>query len=102
LVSGRQLQEALSDCSESLSIRPNEADTLNSRGLLFLKLNRSDDAIADFNAAAKLDVKLVSSIYGRGLAKLGKNDSAGADADMSGARAKDSDVAQELARYGIK
>jgi tetratricopeptide (TPR) repeat protein len=102
LVSGRQLQEALSDCNESLSIRPNDADTLNSRGLLFLKLNRSDDAIADFNAAAKLDVKLVSSIYGRGLAKLGKNDSAGADADMSAARAKDTDVAQELARYGIK
>jgi tetratricopeptide (TPR) repeat protein len=102
LVSGRQLQEALSDCSESLSIRPNDADTLNSRGLLFLKLNRSDDAIADFNAAAKLDVKLVSSIYGRGLAKRSKDDSAGADADMSAARAKDSDVAQELARYGIK
>jgi tetratricopeptide (TPR) repeat protein len=102
LVVGRQLQEALLDCSESLLIRPNDADTLNNRGLLWLKSDQADNAIADFTGALKVDMKFTTSLYGRGLAKLKKGDVMGADADMAAAKASDTEVAQELARYGIK
>jgi tetratricopeptide (TPR) repeat protein len=87
VITGQQLQQALSDCSESLRIRPIDAETLDSRGFLYLKLDRLDDAIVDFNAALEINSKLASSIYGRGLAKLKKGDRAAADADMAAAKA---------------
>jgi tetratricopeptide (TPR) repeat protein len=102
MIIGQQLQEALSDCNESLRIRPNDADTLDSRGFLYLKLSRLNDAIVDFNAALKINSKHAASLYGRGLAKLKKNDRAGANADMAAAKAIQADIADELARDGIK
>lgn len=92
----------MSDCNESLRIRPNDAFTLDSRGFAYLKLGRPDDAILDFNAALEANSKLATSLYGRGLAKLRNGDRAGADADMAAAKAIKADVAEELARYGIK
>jgi tetratricopeptide (TPR) repeat protein len=102
MIVGQQLQQALSDCSESLRIQPNSADTLDSLGFAHLKLDQLDDAIVDFNAALEINSKLASSLYGRGLAKLKKGDSAGADGDMAAAKAIKADIAKELARYGIK
>jgi tetratricopeptide (TPR) repeat protein len=98
----RQLQQALSDCNESLRIRPNDADTLDSRGFAYLQLGQLDEAIADFNAAIAINSKLASSLYGRGLAKLKKNDLRGSDADMAAAAAIRADIAAKLAGYGIK
>jgi hypothetical protein len=43
-----------------------------------------------------------SSLYGRGLAKLKKGDRAAADADVAAAKVIKADIAEELARYGIK
>jgi tetratricopeptide (TPR) repeat protein len=37
-----------------LRLRPNDADTLDSRGFTFFKFGRFDDAIADCDAALKL------------------------------------------------
>jgi tetratricopeptide (TPR) repeat protein len=102
LVASTQLQEALSDCNESLRIRPGDSDTLNSRALLYLKAGKFDEAIADFTAAIQADAKFANSMYGRGLAKLKKGDAVGGQSDMATAEALDPDVMQELARYGIK
>ena len=102
VIIGQQLQQALLDCSESLRIRPNDADTLGSRGFAYLKLGRLDNAIVDFNAALKINSKLANSLYGRGLAKLKKGDRPAADADEAAAKAINADIAEELARYGIK
>ena len=102
VIIGQQLQQALSDCSESLRIRPNDAYTLDSREFAYLNLGRLDAAIADFNAALEINSRLPSSLYGRGLAKLKKGDRAGANADMAAAKAIKADIAQELARDGIK
>jgi tetratricopeptide (TPR) repeat protein len=74
---------------------------LNSRGLLYLKTNRLDEAIADFTSAIKLNANFASAIFGRGLARL-KSDSVSAQADIATAKELDPDVAQEMARYGIK
>jgi len=102
VVVGRQLQQALSDCNESLRIRPNNAETLDSRGFAYLQLGQLDNAIADFSTALAINPKFASSLYGRGLAKLRKGDRAGADADMAAAKAIKTDITEQLAGYGIK
>jgi tetratricopeptide (TPR) repeat protein len=102
VITGQQLQQALADCTESLRLRPDDSDTLDSRGFAYLKLDRPGDAIVDFSAALAINPRFASSLYGRGLAKLKRGDRAGADADIAAAKAIKAGIAEELARYGIK
>jgi hypothetical protein len=66
-----------------------------------LKLNRLDEAIADYNSALQLSPRLASSLFGRGVAKLKKGDTDGGNADIAAAKAIQADVADEFAGYGI-
>ena len=94
------LQQALSDCNESLRLRADDPNTLDSRGYAYFKLGQFDAAIADFDAAIARAPKLASSLYGRGLARMRKGDTAG-DADIAAAKALQANIAEEQARYGI-
>jgi tetratricopeptide (TPR) repeat protein len=96
-----RLEAALTDCNEALRLKPNDSNTLDSRGLTYLKLGQLEKAIADYDAALKTDPKLAGSLYGRGVAKLKKGDSSGA-ADISAAKAIKSGIAEEYAKYGVK
>jgi len=49
----------------------------------------------------RLKPELASALYGRGLAKLKKGETASGDADIDAAKAIKSNVADELARYGL-
>ena len=100
-VDGRELQQALSDCNQALKIKPGSADVLDTRGVVYLKLNQNDNALKDFDAALKLEPKLASSLYGRGVIRLRKGDRGG-DADINAAKSIKSDIAQELSRYGVR
>ena len=95
----QQIQQALSECNESLRIRPDNSYALNSRGFVYLKPQRLDDAIVDFNAGFAIDPKSAYSLYGRGLAKLKKGDRAGGDADVAAAKTIQ---AEKLAADDIK
>jgi hypothetical protein len=64
-------------------------------------LHRYDEALADYNAALKLAPKLANSLYGRGMTKLKKGDPTG-DADIAAAKAIRPDIADKMARYGMK
>ena len=99
---GNDLQQALADCEQSLQIRGKDAGALNSRGFAYLRLGRFDEAIADYNAALKSNPKLASALYGRGLAKQKKGDTAGGQVDMATANLVQSDIADEFASYGVK
>ena len=99
------LTDALSDCNESLRINPNNAATLGTRGFAYLKTGIFDKAIADYDAALQNDPRMVGLnkavvLYGRGLAKE-KQDSSGADADISAAKAIIPDIVEQFARYGV-
>jgi acyl-CoA reductase-like NAD-dependent aldehyde dehydrogenase len=61
-----------------------------------------DDAIADYDAALKLNSQLEEALYGRGLAKLKKGDRDGGNADIAAAKAIRADIADDFARYGVK
>jgi len=99
---GRDLDQALADCTASLRLSPNQADTINTRGVIQLKLGAYDRAIADFSAAIAMNPKDAGSLYARGLAKLRSGDSAGGEADIAAAKAIKADIATEYAGYGVK
>ena len=100
-MAGRDLPQALSDCDQALRIRPNYESALKSRGLVFLKLDRPNDALVDYSSALKQNPKNAFSLYGAGLARLRKGDNDG-NADLDAAKAIDAEVADEYARYGLK
>jgi tetratricopeptide (TPR) repeat protein len=64
------IQAALDDCNEALRLRPTLTDAFDSRGLTQLKLGHYRQAVSDFDAALQSNPKQVSSLYGRGKAKL--------------------------------
>ena len=99
---GRDLPQALADCDQALRLNPNDASTIGTQALVYLRLNRLDDAITSYDAALKLNSKIAFWLYGRGLAKLRKDDAAGGNADLAAAKAIQSDIAGVFAKYGLK
>jgi tetratricopeptide (TPR) repeat protein len=66
-----------------------------------LKSGRYDDAIADYDAALRIDPKKFASLYGRGMAKRRKQDVSGGNADIAAARHLRPEIAMDFARYGL-
>jgi regulator of sirC expression with transglutaminase-like and TPR domain len=95
------LHAALQDCDDSLQIRPDFVDSLDSRGFVKLKIGQPQRAIADYDAALQLSARKASSLYGRGMAKLRIGDASGHN-DIADAKAIDSRIAEEFARYGVR
>jgi hypothetical protein len=96
------LQSALSDCNTALQLRPRYADAFDSRGMANLKAGQLGDAIADYDAALRINSKLASSLYGRGIARVRSGNSIGGNRDIADAKALQSNIAEEFARYGIR
>jgi tetratricopeptide (TPR) repeat protein len=92
---------ALSDCDDAVRLAPNNASMVGSRGFVYLRLDRLDEAIADYDAALKINPKQVGALYGRGLAKRKKGDQVGGDADIAAAKAIKTTIADEFAKYGV-
>jgi tetratricopeptide (TPR) repeat protein len=84
-----------------LGLRPNDANTLNSRGLVQLKLGAFDAAIADYSAAIAQRAKDADSLYGRGMVKLKSGDTVGGNADIAAAKAIKPDIDKVFAGYGV-
>lgn len=89
------LSGALSDCDQSLLLAPNESNTRDSRGFVYLKMKNYDAAIADYNAALSHGRKTASSLYGLGLAKQAKGDP-GAQAEFTAAEKRDPHIASNF------
>jgi len=83
-------------------LEPNVAATLDSRGLIYLKLGEWDSAIADYSSALRLDPKLANALYGRGLAKLKKRETIEGNADVAAAKELAANIAEEFVRYGVQ
>jgi len=100
-VAAKALEAALSDCNESLRIRPNSGPTLDSRGLVYFRMGQYDKAIADYDAALKEMPQSAGSLYVRGFAKRRKRDAAGGDADIAAANELDPKVSDQYARLSV-
>jgi tetratricopeptide (TPR) repeat protein len=96
-----ELEAGLADCNEALRLERSAA-TLDSRGLIHLKMGKWDLAIDDYSSALRLDPKLAGSLYGRGLARLKTGDTTGGNADIGAAKEIESSIVEEFARYGVR
>ena len=100
---GQDLTAALKDCNDAVnhgdpkSIGP----MLDSRALVRLRLGDYDKAISDYDAALKTIANKGWAYYGRGLAKLKKNQRAQGEADIAEALKIAPQVADEYKKLGF-
>jgi tetratricopeptide (TPR) repeat protein len=86
----------------ALSIQPSCANALHTRGFVNLKIGQPNGAIADYDAALRINPRQASSLYGRGIAKIRGGDVAIGERDISAAKALQSNIADEFATLGIR
>ena len=96
-----QLDDALADCNQSLKLKPNVGATLDSRAFTYLKMKKYDLAIADYDSAIHQSGDKAIWLYGRGLARRGKHDAAGAKADMDAATQMDPGIVGRFRKLGM-
>jgi len=87
---------------ERMTFLTGDVNKDDSNGLMYLKLGRLDIAIANFNAALLYAPKLATSLYGRGVARLKKDDTAAGNADIAAAEAIQPDIARQMASLGVE
>ena len=92
---------AIADYNQAIKLNAKSASAYNNRGVAYDKNGEYDRAILDYDQAIKLDPKLAFALYGRGLARL-KNEDPSGEADIAAAKALQSDIAEEYARYGMQ
>ena len=75
------LDPALEACNRALELLPHDANFLDSRALVYLRLGRLEEAQTDYDLALKFRPHSAYSLYGRGLvlARLGRSGPAGDD-----------------------
>lgn len=107
------LHLALDDVSKAIELESRVAPTsenrlvpakgviIENRGWMHLRLGSLDKAISDYDAALKLESRRAGSLYGRGLAKLGRGDKVGGDADIARAKAIDAGIDETFAKWGM-
>jgi tetratricopeptide (TPR) repeat protein len=98
---GQELEQALLDCNAALKIRPDTAQFLDSRGMVYLRQGNYDKAIADYDAALKLRPEIAWSLYGRGLARSRKGMTAEGQSDIAAATALEPTIAEQARKFGI-
>lgn len=96
----QELDLALADCDASLRARPNDANTLDSRGLVHLQRGEIEAARADYQAASALEPRNAHYLYGRALAEIRLGQDEKGNADLSEASRLDPGVAAEYFSYG--
>lgn len=97
-----QLDSAVQDCTRAVELTDNNAAELDSRAMVYFRLNRLGDALADLNAALDRNPTAAGSLYLRAVVerKLGK--SRNADEDVANARKLAPRIDEDYARWKIK
>lgn len=97
-----QLDGALQDCTRAIELTENNTSALDSRAMVYLRLNRLSEALADVDAALDRNPEMASSLYLRAAIerKMGKSESANKDA--ASARLISPRIEEEYARWKIK
>ncbi len=98
---GVALESALVDCDAALKISPDEGAILDSRGLVLLRLNRFDEAIAYYDKALVQRPTLSASLFGRAVAWARKGNSVQSDADAAAAIKIDPNISEAFAEFGV-
>lgn len=100
-INNDDLNAALADCDASLSVAPNDAGVLDSRGLVHFKRGEYAAALADYEAAVRLEPQRGHYLYGRGLARLGLGMNAEGNADLARAEELEPGIALAYVTYNV-
>lgn len=100
-LAGIELPAALSDCNAALRQRQGDTSILDSRAMVELRMGNLDKAIQDYDVVIAKQPKSAWSLYGRGVAKQRKGDTAGAKADFEAATAVAPKLAARAKLLGI-
>ena len=92
---------ALEDCKEAVDRDHGEASYHDSLGWTYLRLGDAARAKKAFDGAIKLK-DLSFSLYGRGLAQLRLNDTAGGERDLAAARKLQPRIDEEVRKEGFE
>lgn len=97
-----QLDTAIDDCTRAVELTEDNAAELDSRAMVYFRLNRLNDAMADLNAALDRNPGMAGSMYLRAIIerKLGKTRDA--DEDAANARQIAPRIDEEYARWNLK
>jgi TonB family protein len=93
-------QEALADCDKSLSLRPRNANTMDTRAFAYFKLGQYQTAIREYDSALRLNPRMAVSLYARGVAKLKLGDRRG-EADIGEAKKLDAGIERRMSQLGV-
>ena len=99
---GVMLDTALKDCTKSIELSESPERAMDSRAMVYFRLNRFDDALADLNAALDLNPQLPASMYMRGVIRKRMGDTKAAEGDLAAARMMAPQIDENYAKYGIK
>src|SRR5205085_5955723 len=101
-VLGESLDEARAACDTRLRIAPDDPETLDSRGLVYLKQGRFQDAWDDYDCAVRINPYGISWLYGRGIAalRLGRTEEGRRDIEL--AESGYPRIRAMYERYGIR
>ena len=98
----RDLTLAFADCDTGLRLAPNDANDLDSRAFLYLRLGRLDEAIADYDAALKTNPRAGGLlVWARLSASERKAIRPAATPTLPPPGQIQADIADEYAKYGM-
>ncbi|HET7084398.1 MAG TPA: tetratricopeptide repeat protein [Rhizomicrobium sp.] len=99
---GSELQLALADCENGMAMMMKaHDDAYLARGLVNYKLGRFDLALADYDAAVKLNDKSADALYMRGMTKVKLGRAAEGKADIASALKLSQSVSKLFTFYGV-
>jgi tetratricopeptide (TPR) repeat protein len=101
-ISGIELDEALSDCDQSLMLAPNNLDTLNGRAFALYRQKKFKEALADFDTVLNVQSDNAEALFMRGVIKLQNGQEDAGITDVKAARSKDPNIDTLYSGYGIK
>jgi tetratricopeptide (TPR) repeat protein len=97
-----QLDGAVQDCTRAIELAEDNASALDSRALVYLRMDRLDQALADVDAALDHTPSLSSSLYLRAVIERKMGRTHDADEDVANARLLSPRIDEEYARWKIK
>ena len=97
-----ELEAALKDCTKAIELTESPSGIYDSRGLVYLRMQRYDDAIADLDAALRISPGISNSLFVRGVARSFTGATAQSKRDIADALLLNPDIEEEYARIGVK
>jgi tetratricopeptide (TPR) repeat protein len=97
-----QLDSALQDCTRAIELTESNAAALDSRAMVYFRLNRLDEALADLNAALDRNPAIADSLFMRSVIERKMGKARNADEDVANARLLSPKIDEKFARWKIR